>query len=224
MNKPRFGPQTKTPDQRRRLVYSRLMQEAAWRRIRTPHGYQEAQPVLLSNTQIDPRRDFTKANAIPDEERFPIEARQKFRKQALMDHGIKVRVKIMLSYWEAENPSLQIQVHRLDVAENPFWVSHDTAYGSLTPYHITVGYLSKIKAHVPNWQRHLKALIRKFHEKTVTLRISRFSRNGNAYLDDFDDPIASDPNFRALHYPHLTARMTEAELQNLNFDYPHISQ
>ena len=132
--------------------------------------------------------------------------------------------RLCVSYWEAENPSLQIQTQRLNTPGNHFWISDNTAYGSLTPYHITVGYLSKIKANVPNWQRHLKALIRKFHERTVTLRISSFSQNGNAYLAEYDDPIASDPDFRALHYPHLTARITKEELQNLNFDYPHISQ
>ena len=128
----------------------------------------------------------------------------------------------MLSYWESENPSLQIQTQRLDTRGNTFWISDKTAYGSRTPYHITVGYLSKIKERVPNWKAHLKALISKFHERIATLRISRYSRNGNAHLDDSVDPIASDPDFRALHHPHRIARMTQDELQNLKFDYPHI--
>ena len=130
----------------------------------------------------------------------------------------------MLSYWESENPSLQTQTHRLDTRGNTFWISDKTAYGSRTPYHITIGYLSKIKDKVPYWKLHLKAWIHKFHERIFTLRISGFSGGGNAYLDEFIDPIASDPDFRALHYPHRIARMTQDELQAIRFDYPHISQ
>ena len=213
-----------TPSQRRRIVYGRLRQEAAWRRAVTPHGYQDAQPLVLSSTQMDSRRDFRNATHVPDEERFPHEEEKKTRKALLQARGIKVRTKVMLSYWEADNPSLQIETQRLNDRGNTFWVSDRTAYGFRNPYHITVGYLSKIKAEVPNWQRHLKALIRKFHEQTVTLRISGFSGGGNAYLDEFDDAIASDPDFRALHYPHRIARMTQKELQNLKFDYPHVTQ
>ena len=133
------------PNQRRRIVYGRLRQEALWRRVRTPHGYQEAQPVLLSNTQIDPRRNFRE---IPDEERLPHNAEIQTRQALLLARGIRVRTKVMLSYWEAENPSLQIQTQRLNTPGNHFWLSDNTAYGSLTPCHITVGYWSKIKKFV----------------------------------------------------------------------------
>ena len=73
--------------------------------------------------KFEPRSWFRNARHIPDEELFPDAAEIKTRQELLKTHGIRVRTKVMLSYWETENPSLQIQTQALNTRGNAHWVS-----------------------------------------------------------------------------------------------------
>ena len=204
-----------TKAQKRRVAYHRMVHEHEWR-LRHHNPQWQLMTKYLRNDQWDPNSDWTNVRPVPDNRRFPNDQEYQDRKDALVQNGIIVKCRVFLSQWDPRNPSLQIRVTRVRSATNPTWLSNRTEY-KRNPYHITVGFLDPIKRHVPDWRFHLERLIRKFHLRTVHLRVFGFSSGGNVYLDGTHDPIATDPDFQILHNPHRTRN-------DGSIDYPHVTQ
>ena len=205
-----------TDEQKRRIAYHRVLHEQAWRtRYHNPQWTQMA--IYLNNGSWDPKSDWDNVRWFSEDERYPDDVEKQRRRTALLQRGIVVRCRVYLSQWEPLNPQLQIRLTRVNRAGNTRWLSNKTEAGKRNPYHVTIGYLTEIQARVPNWQMHLRRLIRKFHEHNYHLWVSGFSSGGNVYLDEQNDPIATDPDFMALRAPYRTSNPG-------NINYPHVTQ
>lgn len=117
------------------------------------------------------------------------------RKWILQRYGIKVRANIHIGTNDPRSPFLMINVERLDVPDNPHWVS-DAPPGE--HYHVSVGPLTEIWK-LPDWDRKVKYLYKKFDGKNLWLYPTRVTSGYTLELDKTLDPIASDPIFQELH-------------------------
>ena len=205
---------------RRKIIYGRHMREYDWRQLRLAHLPEDDPRRLgkyLNSGTTDPQHDWSNEVYRTDDQRIPADDIVQQRRDRLRREGIRVRCTVHMSYWDPLKPSLQILTRRRRRPNNANWVNYAPAYDR-NPYHITIGYMDKIIAEVPNWRKHLGRLLQRFDNRLVHCRVGWFSRNNNIFLDMRRDPIARDPDFQALHRPHRFRN------GNDNQDYAHITQ
>ena len=104
-----------------------------------------------------------------------------------------------------QQPFLMINVERLDEPNNPRWVS-EAPPGE--HYHVSIGPMTEI-AKIPDWERKVKYLYKKFDDKNIWLYPTRVTKGWTLALDKTLDPIANDPIFQELHQTDIRWNIDE---------------
>ena len=116
------------------------------------------------------------------------------RKRRLTNFGIRVRANVHIDTTNPQKPFLMINVDRLNEPGNPHWVSTEPPGAH---YHVSVGPMTEIWK-IPDWQRKVRYLYKKFDDKNLWLYPTRVTRGWTLELDKERDPVASDPIFQEL--------------------------
>ena len=127
------------------------------------------------------------------------------RSENLVRYGIRVRTNIHISTNDPWKPFLMINVERLNEPNNPRWVS-EAPPGE--HYHVSIGPMTEI-AKIPDWERKVKYLYKKFDDKNIWLYPTRVTKGWTLALDKTLDPIANDPIFQELHQTDIRWNIDE---------------
>ena len=142
------------------------------------------------------------------EDRVPDANELREREEALLRTGIKVQTTVGFSHFTPD-PLLVIYVDAWQGKDQPqdmfdsrftCWTTERTSNPAVHR-HISIAYMSDLER-VNNWQTRLANIFSKFNDQDVILIPNYISRGQVMFLDPNEDPIASDPDVRALHSTH----------------------
>ena len=140
--------------------------------------------------------------------RVPPATELKERENALLDTGIRVHTRVGFSHF-TDIPLLVIYVDAYppidqpqDLFSNRFtrWTTERTS-NPVVHRHISIAFMNDLEA-VPDWRRKFENIHSKFNNEDVILIPNYISKGQVLFLDPVKDPIASDPDIRALHSTH----------------------